>query len=54
MLQKAWPLHHVEDKDRDDVLLKHLLTWQTWPGFLEFFGKSFFTTRCDALTHNFG
>ena len=52
MLQKAWPLHHVEDKDIDDVLLKHLLTWQTWPGFLEFFGKSFLFYMLSGVLHS--
>jgi hypothetical protein len=46
MLRKAWPTEKKEDnqlndKEKDEVLLKHLLTWSTWPGFLKFFGKKF-------------
>ena len=46
MLQKAWPKQLQEesqlpDKERDEVLLNHLLTWSCWPGFLNFFGKIF-------------
>ena len=44
MLDKAWPSKLKEDrelseKEKDVILLKHLLTWSTWPGFLKFFGK---------------
>ena len=41
MLRKAWPLGNEANEDDDDKLLKHLLTWPTWPGFLQFFGKNF-------------
>ena len=44
MLDKAWPSELKEgskrnEKEKDVILLKHLLTWSTWPGFLKFFGK---------------
>ena len=44
MLDKGWPSKLNEDselseKEKDVILLKHLLTWSTWPGFLKFFGK---------------
>ena len=49
MLQKAWPPQlkeaseqHLEDKQQDEILLNHLLTWITWPAFLKFFGKTDF------------
>ena len=45
MLRKAWPLGDVANEDEDDKLLKHLLTWPTWPGFLQFFGKNFLFYR---------
>ena len=45
MLHKAWPPElnersEMDEKEKDVVLLKHLLTWPTWPGFLKFFGKT--------------
>lgn len=43
MLHKAWPPELVDkklnEKDEDMILLKHLLTWSTWQGFLKFIGK---------------
>lgn len=52
MLDKAWPPQLKEDselseKEKDVILLKHLLTWSTWPGFLKFFGKK--TIKLDIL-----
>jgi hypothetical protein len=46
MLHKAWPAELKEDsqlseKEKGEILLKHLLTWTNWPGFLKFFGKKF-------------
>ena len=46
MLRKAWPAElkegsELNEKEKDEILLKHLLTWPTWPGFLKFFGKEF-------------
>jgi hypothetical protein len=46
MLHKAWPLElkegsRLNDEEKDKILLSHLLTWSTWPGFLKFFGKEF-------------
>lgn len=44
MLYKAWPPQLNEntelgEKEKDAILLKHLLTWPTWQGFLKFIGK---------------
>jgi hypothetical protein len=44
MLCKAWPTALKEDskldeKEKDDILVEHLLSWPTWPEFLKFFGK---------------
>lgn len=46
MLHKAWPTElkresPLNEKEKDEILLRHLLTWSTWPGFLKFFGKKF-------------
>jgi hypothetical protein len=42
MLDKAWPTALKESSQgEDEILLKHLLTWPNWPGFLKFFGKEF-------------
>ena len=42
MLQKAWP-PELKDKKLNEkenvILLKHLLTWSIWQGFLKFIGK---------------
>ena len=44
MLHKAWPLElkdkNLNEEDKDEILLTHLLTWPIWPGFLKFFGKA--------------
>ncbi|XP_028416584.1 E3 ubiquitin-protein ligase rnf213-alpha-like [Dendronephthya gigantea] len=45
MLEKSWPRElkgncHMNEKERGEVLLRHLLTWSIWPGFLKFFGNS--------------
>ena len=45
MLQKAWPSRDGQKEVADDVLLENLLTWPTWPGFLEFFGKNDFVVH---------
>ncbi|CAB4005504.1 Hypothetical predicted protein, partial [Paramuricea clavata] len=55
MLRKAWPTEKKEDnqlndREKDEVLLKHLLTWSTWPGFLKFFGSS--SSAKDKLTED--
>lgn len=44
MLHKAWPPelkkdNTLNDNDKETILLKHLLNWPTWQGFLMFFGK---------------
>ena len=44
MLHKAWPSElekdsKLNDNEKDVILLKHLLNWPTWQGFLKFFGK---------------
>ena len=43
MLHKAWPPKlmdkELNEKEKDVILLKHLLTWSTWQGFLKFIGK---------------
>ena len=44
MLHKAWPQQlnegsELDEKSKHVILLKHLLTWSMWPGFLKFFGK---------------
>jgi hypothetical protein len=42
MLHKAWPPELNENSKssgKEKILLNHLLTWSTWPGFLKFFGK---------------
>jgi hypothetical protein len=45
MLHKAWPPELNKDSESTEkILLNHLLTWPTWPGFLKFFGKQF--TEC--------
>ena len=46
MLHKSWPAALKEgsksdEKEKHEILLKHLLSWPTWPGFLKFFGKEF-------------
>ena len=57
MLHKAWPPELKEDSklnddEKDGILLKHLLNWPTWQGFLKFFGKikTIYTADiCDCL-----
>ena len=39
MLKKSWLLENIPEKS-ENVLLIHFLTSPTWPGFLQFFGKS--------------
>lgn len=43
MLHNAWPSglkdEKLDEKEKDLILLKHLLTWSTWQGFLKFIGK---------------
>ena len=44
MLHKVWPRELNEgsksdEKEKDAVLLKHLLTWPAWQGFLKSLGK---------------
>ena len=46
MLQTAWPPElkdeiQLNEEKKDEILLNHLLTWPTWPGFFNFFGKEF-------------
>ncbi|CAB4012403.1 Hypothetical predicted protein [Paramuricea clavata] len=53
MLNKSWPLElkegsQLNDKEKEKILLNHLLTWSTWPGFLKFFGSS--SSSKDKLT----
>jgi hypothetical protein len=46
MLDKAWPTAlKGGSQGEDEILLKHLLTWPFWPGFLNYFGKQFSETR---------
>ena len=52
MLHKVWPTElnentELDEKKKDEILLKHLLTWSTWHGFLKFFGKK--TIKLDGL-----
>jgi hypothetical protein len=54
MLGKAWPPELKEgsktsEKERDEILLKHLLYWPTWPGFLTFFGKKFLSASTTSI-----
>ena len=38
MLVRSWPSEQNGGEVDDKNLLHHLLTWQTCPGFLEYFG----------------
>ena len=39
MLKRSWPVENVDEDVSEGDLLRHVLTWPTWCGFLEFFGK---------------
>ena len=55
MLCKVWPTElnentELDEREEDETLLKHLLTWPTWQGFLKFIGKK--TIKLDGLELN--
>ena len=55
MLHKVWPTElkentKLDEREKDKILLKHLLTWSTWQGFLKFIGKK--TIKLEGLKLN--
>ena len=50
MMHKAWPdqlnlENDLSGKREREILLHHLLTWSSWPGFLKFIGKTVITIK---------